>query len=157
MTTILYDPAEKAIYSDSQETTNGTVFTLKSKKIKAMKLKSYGLCLVAEAGVSTDIDTLQEYLKGSIKKPDNELDCSLVILSSKGCLMYAYGDCLKVIKMPNDCYYNGTGGLIAKAVYSTTNCPIKAMKAAIDIDIYSGGNITKAYFYNGMPVFERVS
>lgn len=157
MTTILYAPKEQALYADGQETDGDNVCSTTARKISAVNIKTLGLCLVATCGTVPHIDLVLNYLKTGIGDiPHEILECSGLILSSKGIVypFYGFPHNLKGKSSQSEIYTDGSGRAIARAAYR--GCAIEAMSKAKELDIYSGGITTKAYFYKGMPVFEVV-
>ena len=48
----------------------------------------------------------------------------------------------------DDVYFDGSGALVARGAYHVNNDPLDAMRAAIDLDLYTSGEIASYHFLN---------
>lgn len=157
MTTILFDPVERALYADSQITSNNTITSTTMKKIKHVNVKGLGYCLVAWSGTVDGMHSAIDLLTGESKDKIKDDDYTNVIIVDKNGVIYESGsDDMKIIRNEEQSLvtFNGSGWMYAYSAYEATKNPIKSMSVAKSLDIYSGGKTMKASFVNGVAVYE---
>ena len=158
MTTLLYDPATKTLYADSQSTSETVITGRMERKIKAVNAKGLGLCLVACSGWSETIPLVLHWLTGEREsKPDMAgTECELLILDSDGDLFVCGHKTLEPYQEnSSEIHASGSGWLIAFSVMTATNDPLLAMSTARKLDTGTGGAIMCGRFVDGAPVIER--
>ena len=156
MTTILFDPIERALYADGRITNENMIRTNSAKKIETINIPKLGKCLITYAGVGTEILHCKKYLMGLVGKSEseNEANCLFIDKSGIAYIYYSGDDTYNKLEDQNICYTDGSGYQFAIGAYKASGSGFDAIEAAKQCDVYSGGITTKAYFYKGLPVFE---
>lgn len=135
MTTIVFDGKTLAV--DSQVTSGSVIVGLRNK------IQEIGGYFVAGCGSTDCIDLVVEYLLGGKEKPSglsaNDADV-LFVNKETGEAFRAFGDTLVMSKAVIP-FFGGSGAEIAQGAYQVCNDPIKALKVAMKLDVYTGGPI----------------
>lgn len=155
MTTLLFDPVEKALYADSLTNIGGSVYSSTHRKIKQIHIKGLGYCLVASSGCVEAAFIAEDIFEGDESIKPDEDDISMIVLDKTGKAYEIFSaKSMTPRHLGNRPIYHGSGWLIAKSAHEATNNPAKAMHVAKSLDIYSGGKTMKASYVNGIAVFE---
>ncbi len=167
MTTILYDPKKKTLYSDSQCTVGNIVSSLNSPKIISLEIDGLGTCLFAYSGDIRQLPVLTAWLSGKRDRPpefskdatEDEDQYQAFALDRSGTLYNIEYPFPEFYPSPtqNNLYSLGSGGDIVLAAMAANPDPIKAMDVAKQLDIYSGGQTWMGRFVSGEPTIEKVS
>ena len=145
MTTILFDPVDRALYADMQMTMGNLIATSNKQKLKVVHHPDLGECLAGGAGAIDEIEAALHYLIQGGDKPTLK-DISVILITKAGDLYNAFEGQLRLIKMPFSADAIGSGMTIALAVLHATQNPLQAMQTAKALDIYTGGAIQKGWF-----------
>ena len=135
MTTIVFDGKTLAV--DSQVTTGSVILGVRNK---IQDINGY---FVAGCGNTDGIDLVVGYLLEGKEKPSglsaNDADV-LFVNKETGEAFRAFGDTLVMSKAVIP-FFGGSGAEIAQGAYQVCNDPIKALKVAMKLDVYTGGPI----------------
>ena len=135
MTTIVID--RKTLVVDSQVTAGSCIVGVKNK------IQEIGEYFVAGCGNTDGIDLVIGYLLEGKEKPSglsaNDADV-LFVNKETGEAFRAFGDTLVMSKAVIP-FFGGSGAEIAQGAYQVCNDPIKALKVAMKLDVYTGGPI----------------
>ena len=135
MTTIVFDGKTLAV--DSQVTSGSCIVGVKNK------IQDIGGYFVAGCGNTDGIDLVVGYLLEGKEKPSglsaNDADV-LFVKKDTGEAFRAFGDTLVMSKAVIP-FFGGSGAEIAQGAYQVCNDPIKALKVAMKLDVYTGGPI----------------
>ena len=135
MTTIVFDGKTLAV--DSQVTSGSVIVGVRNK------IQDIGGYFVAGCGNTDGIDLVIGYLLEGKEKPSG-LSASdadvLFVKKNTGEAFRAFGDTL-VMSRSVIPFFGGSGAEIAQGAYQVCDDPIKALKAAMKLDLYTGGPI----------------
>ena len=135
MTTIVYDG--KTLAADSQVTAGSAIVGVRNK------IQDIGGYFGAGCGNTDGIDLVVGYLLEGKEKPSglsaNDADV-LFVNKETGEAFRAFGDTLVMSKAVIP-FFGGSGAEIAQGAYQVCNDPIKALKVAMKLDVYTGGPI----------------
>ena len=135
MTTIVFDGKTLAV--DSQVTTGSVILGVRNK---IQDINGY---FVAGCGNTDGIDLVVGYLLEGKERPSglsaNDADV-LFVNKETGEAFRAFGDTLVMSKAVIP-FFGGSGAEIAQGAYQVCNDPIKALKVAMKLDVYTGGPI----------------
>ena len=135
MTTIVFDG--KTLVADSQVTSGSCIVGLRNK------IQDIGGYFVAGCGNTDGTDLVVGYLLEGKEKPSclsaNDADV-LFVNKETGEAFRAFGDTLVMSKAVIP-FFGGSGAEIAQGAYQVCNDPIKALKVAMKLDVYTGGPI----------------
>ena len=135
MTTIVYDGKTLAV--DSQVTAGSVIVGVRNK------IQDIGGYFVAGCGNTDGIDLVVGYLLEGKEKPSglsaNDADV-LFVNKETGEAFLAFGDTLVMSKAVIP-FFGGSGAEIAQGAYQVCNDPIKSLKVAMKLDVYTGGPI----------------
>ena len=135
MTTIVYDGKTLAV--DSQQTQGSTICGLRNK------IHDVGKYWFAGCGTTDGIETVKLYLMGVIPKPENltDSDADITLIEKEtGKAFRVLGDTMVIcpVEIP---VFQGSGADVARGAYQICKDPIKALEAAIELDVFTGGPI----------------
>ena len=137
MTTIVFDGKTLAV--DSQVTAGSVIVGVRNK---IQDINGY---FVAGCGNTDGIDLVVGYLLEGKERPSglsaNDADV-LFVKKDTGEAFRAFGDTLVMSKAVIP-FFGGSGAEIAQGAYQVCNDPIKALKVAMKLDVYTGGPINK--------------
>ena len=135
MTTIVFDGKTLAV--DSQLTAGSCIVGMKNK------IQDIGGYFVAGCGTTDGIDLVINHFINGAEKPSgisaNDADV-LFVNKETGEAFRAFGDTLVMSKTVIP-FFGGSGAEIAQGAYQVCNDPIKALKVAMKLDVYTGGPI----------------
>lgn len=135
MTTIVFDGKTLAV--DSQVTAGSCIVGMKNK------IQDVGGYFVAGCGNTDAIDLVVGCLLEGKEKPSglsaNDADV-LFVNKETGEAFRAFGDTLVMSKAVVP-FFGGSGAEIAQGAYQVCNDPVKALKVAMKLDVFTGGPI----------------
>ena len=107
------------------------------------KIQDIGGYFVAGCGNTDGIDLVVGYLLNGKEKPSglsaNDADV-LFVNKETGEAFRAFGDTLVMSKAVIP-FFCGSGADVARGAYQICKDPIKALEVAIELDVYTGGQI----------------
>lgn len=141
MTSIAFDG--KTLASDSQVTSGGTrAGTL--QKVYHLKKSRVGECLVGFAGEASKLIGFLQYLEKLRKEPPSGTYDAVVIVKENSTIRgYDDGEEYVLLTAP---VAIGSGGDFALAALHMGYSAVEAVRLAIKLDIYSGGDIQSVSF-----------
>ena len=156
MTTILFCPKDKALYTDSRATSNDTVISDNTPKLHKVNIEGVGRLILALCGSSEVIEDYLDYLSGFSEKPEGDEFGGLAV-DKNGRLyeVFAPSFQLRLSSCQNEVRANGSGFYYALAAYDACGDAVTAMNVAKRRDVLSGGTTVKASFVNNCIVYER--
>ena len=135
MTTIVFDG--KTLVSDSQQTAGTTIIGMRNK------IKNTGEFYAVGCGRTDCIDSVIAHFANGAEKPvglsSDDADV-LFVKKDTGDAFRVFGDTLMMFKVSIP-FFSGSGEDIARGAYQVCNDPIKALKVAMKLDVYTGGPI----------------
>ena len=135
MTTIVFDGKTLAV--DSQVTAGSVIVGVRNK---IQDINGY---FVAGCGNTDGIDLVVGYLLEGKEKPSglsaNDADV-LFVNKETGEAFRAFGDTLVMSKAVIP-FFGGSGAEIAQGAYQLCGDPVEALKVAMKLDVYTGGQI----------------
>ena len=135
MTTIVFDGKTLAV--DSQQTAGTTIIGMRNK------IKDVGGFYVAGCGRTDCIDSVINHFINGAEKPSgiSAEDADVLFVNKKtGEAFRVFGD-MMVMSKASIPFFSGSGEDVARGAYQVCNDPIKALKVAMKLDVYTGGPI----------------
>ena len=142
MTTIAY---RDGILAGDTQSTEGYYKSTKMRKVFKVNNHLIGFC-----GDAAAIPPLKLWVRHSfapedeLKKVVSHLSFSMLVIPPEGKVFYKYSDAINVFReeYPKTHFKSeGSGSDIAIGALITGATAVEAVKAAIQVDIYSGGNV----------------
>jgi ATP-dependent protease HslVU (ClpYQ) peptidase subunit len=135
MTTIVFDGKTLAV--DSQQTAGTTIIGMRNK------IRDVGGFYVAGCGRTDCIDSvINHFINGSEKPSGISAEDADVLFVNKetGEAFRVFGD-MMTMSNASIPFFSGSGEDVARGAYHACGDIIKALKVAIDLDAYTGGQI----------------
>jgi 20S proteasome alpha/beta subunit len=135
MTTIVFDGKTLAV--DSQVTSGSVIVGVRNK------IQDIGGYFVAGCGNTDGIDLVVGYLLKGKERPSglSASDADVVFVNKEtGEAFRAFGDTLVMSKAVIP-FFGGSGAEIAQGAYQLCKDPVKALKVAMKLDVFTGGPI----------------
>jgi ATP-dependent protease HslVU (ClpYQ) peptidase subunit len=135
MTTIVFDGKTLAV--DSQVTSGSVIVGVRNK------IQDIGGYFVAGCGNTDGIDLVVGYLLKGKERPSglSASDADVLFVNKEtGEAFRAFGDTLVMSKAVIP-FFGGSGAEIAQGAYQLCKDPVKALKVAMKLDVFTGGPI----------------
>lgn len=135
MTTIVFDG--KTLVVDSQSTQGTTICEHRNK------ISDIGDYWFVAAGDRHQIEAIKMFIIGVIEEPKIDIESAeaLIVHKETGVAEIIPANFARYVMSPP--IFMGSGADVARGAYQVCKDPIKALEVAIELDVYTGGQINK--------------
>ncbi len=168
MTTLIYDPKGKALWTDTHSHSGSLVTNRAISKLAYVYSErtdflgnTLGHCIVATAGYDTGYHRLIKYLIDleypATPDPDRDNYGIILIITRAGGMCHIRSSEMFIhSEDPLVPYTEGSGGGVAQIMLATGASAREALDMCKRLDAYTGGHSDVATFVNGVPTITRI-